>query len=323
MPRPHLTAVGVASLAVASLLLAGCSTPGGGGADGTLTYEDSPLMKYSAALYGGERENEEYIAEANAVEELVATCMAAEGFEYVPVDQAQYYTANGNDAEVDRDTEEWVAANGYGYNLTDEQQAEQNAQWEDVVDPNQEYLASLSESEQTAYYEVLQGPQSTEEEMSDPEFVYQQLGCQGEASIEVRGQQLYENPEYKDLIADMTKLWEKQLELPEVKAVNAAWSGCMADAGYPDLKTKDGVYDIMNAQNEEAYADGTEELSDEKRAEMRDEEIDLALADFHCAEDVDYTTVTLTAQFALEEQFIADNKAELDAMLAASSQASE
>jgi len=319
MPRPRLFALGVASIAATSLLLVGCTSPGGGsGGGGDLTWEDSPLLEYSNAIYGGDRENEDYIAEANAAEELIATCMADEGFEYIPVDQAQYYSFD--DEDVDRDTEEWVAANGYGYNLTEEQQAEQDAQWEDFVDPNQDYVMSLSESEQTAYYEVLQGPQPTEEEMADPDFMYQQLGCYGEAYTAVRGEQVYEKPEFKSIIDAMNELWEKQQDLPAVKAVNAAWSSCMADAGYPDLKTKDAVYELMNAQSEEAYADGAEEISPEKRAEMRDYEIDLALADFHCAEEVDYQKVTLEAQFELEEQFIADNKSELDTMLAAAGQ---
>ncbi len=315
MPNSRLLSLGLASLAAASLLLTACSTPSGGG-DDKLTYKDSPLFKYTSAMYGGDKSNEEYIAEGNAVEELVATCMANEGFDYLPVDNSQYYTNNNTD-DVDRNTEEWVAANGYGYNLTDDQQAEQNGQGGEIVDPNSDYVMSLSESEQTAYYEVLYGPQPTEEEMNDPDFEYQQLGCNGEAYKQINGSQVAEDPQFKGIIEEMSKLWEKQAQLPAVKKLNVAWSSCMADAGHADLPTKDSVYDLMNAQNEEAWADGSEGPSPEKRAEMRKEEIDLALADFHCSEGLNYEQIVLAAQFDLEKKFIADHQAELDAMLAA------
>ncbi|QYH35454.1 hypothetical protein [Salinibacterium sp. M195] len=316
MPRPRLVTLGVASVACASLLLAGCSSTGE--RSGELTYEDSPLYVYSTALYGGDRENDEYIAEANAAEELIAECMADEGFTYLPVDQTDNYSFDDSEL-ADRNTEEWVAANGYGYNLTDEQQAAQNEEAENYVDPNQDYVMALSESEQTAYYEVLHGPQPTEEEMNDPDFSFEPLGCYGTANSEVRGDQIYSDPQYKNLIDSMSKLWEEQQETPEMKKFNAEWSSCMADAGHPDLATKDAVYDFMNAQSEEAWADGVE-LSKEKRTELRDQEIDLALADFHCSEDLDFEQKTLAAQFKLEEKFVAENKAELDEMLAAATQ---
>jgi hypothetical protein len=51
--------------------------------------------------------------------------------------------------------------------------------------------------------------------------------------------------------------------------------------------------------------------------ELKEREIDMALADFRCAKDIDYNNVQLTAQFAQEEQFIEDHKAELDALIAA------
>ena len=51
--------------------------------------------------------------------------------------------------------------------------------------------------------------------------------------------------------------------------------------------------------------------------ELRQKEIDVALADFRCSEKLErYMQTTLKAQFALETQFVEDNKSELDALLA-------
>ena len=51
-------------------------------------------------------------------------------------------------------------------------------------------------------------------------------------------------------------------------------------------------------------------------ADLREKELALAMADFACAEDVDYTEATTKVQFELEEQFITDHKSELDALIA-------
>ena len=57
------------------------------------------------------------------------------------------------------------------------------------------------------------------------------------------------------------------------------------------------------------------------QAEWRDHEIEVALADFTCAEKVDYQKAYMTAQYRLENQFIEDHKSELDAMVAEIAQA--
>jgi hypothetical protein len=311
------------TLAVATTLaLAGCSPDGGGG--GELDPEKTPLTEYYDAIYG-QYDEKEQTAKQNEVEELMAVCMAEEGFEYVPVDQSQWASMNTFDEDEDRDTKEWVASNGYGMSQTPEEQAEQNEQMEEFVDPNQDYVMSLSESEQTAYYEVLYGPQPSEEEMEsgDYEYSWETSGCSGKAQHDVNGVPVYEDPEYKPLLDDMNGLWEKLQKSPTVVKAEAAWSSCMADAGYADFKKKEDAMTSVNEASNAYYeslnpAETTTPVEPDpaKLAELREKEIEVALADFTCAEETDYQDTVLKAQFDLEKQFIADHKAELDAMAA-------
>lgn len=315
--------VSLLSLALLSALaLSACSsTEGSAGGGGKLTYEDSPLGKYTSALWGG-MDQEKADKEAAEIQDLVVACMKKEGFEYIPD------TQNGAMVDFDfeeRETEKWVAANGYGMSMD-------SGTGEEYVDPNQDYLESLSAGEQTAYYEVLYGPGPTAEEMEAMEagedtytYDWKTAGCNGAAQHEVQGEQgqAYDDPKYAGLFEKMNSLYTKAAEDPAVKKLDAEWSDCMADAGYTEFKTKsEAVQSISDAQMalyDEAGvdADGNSvEIDKAAQDELKQKEIDVALADFKCAEKSDYMQQTLKVQFKLEEQFVADNKSELDAMLA-------
>lgn len=312
----------VAHLAVilgATLTLSACSLFPGGGGGGKLDPEKGPLSEYMAAFYG-EQDEKFYAEQAKEVEELVAACMNDQGFEYIPVDQTQYSNFDEFDWE-ERQTKKWIAANGYGVNLTDEQIEEQNSSQEEFEDPNSDYVQSLSESENIAYYEVLYGPQPTEEEMGDDgsyEYNWEDGGCYGAAQHEVTGDQAYDQDEFKPIFDAMGKLYEDQAKDPRMKELDAAWASCMADAGFTDFKAKgDAANSIYEQQNEfwENNPNG-EAPSDEQTAEWREVEIDTAIADFECGEKTDYTQKSLAVQFELEKQFIKDHQSELDALVA-------
>jgi hypothetical protein len=299
---------------LASLALAGCSAGGGGGEK--LDPEKTPLTEYYEAIYGGYDEKEQ-TARQNQVEDLVAACMAEEGFDYVPVDQSQYASFSKDDGE-DRDTEEWVAAHGYGMTQTPEEQAASEEESAAFVDPNQDYVMALSESEQIAYQEVLYGPQPTEEEMQSGEYTYdwKTAGCQGSAQHEIQGDNVYDDVKYKPLLDDMSAIYEKVLKAPAVTKLDGKWSACMADAGYTGLSTKDDAMNQINDESNAYYETLTGEADPAKLAEIREHEIAIALADFTCSKKLDYEHTRLSVQFDLERQFITDHKSELDAMVA-------
>ncbi|WP_411698254.1 hypothetical protein [Conyzicola sp.] len=323
--RARLLPTSVVLALAAALALSGC-TAGGGTDGGDLDAEKTPMTEYYDAMYGGYDEKEA-AAQQKKVEELVATCMAEEGFDYTPVDQSQYQGMSFDDE--DRDTEEWVAEHGYGMNQTPEEIEEMNAQSEDFVDPNQSYIEALSVSEQEAYYEVLYGPGPSDEEMAameedsgSYEYNWETAGCQGAAQHEISGEDLTQSEKYKPLMDELNTIWEKLQKSPEIVKIEAEWAACMADAGWADFKKKeDASTEVSEASNEYWATGTTEEPDDALKAEWREYEIEVALADFKCAEKVDYQDKYLAAQFEFENQFIADHKSELDAMVADIAQA--
>ena len=308
-----------AVIAATTLLLTGCSGSPGGGSDGALSYEDSPLTKYLEPV-NGTWDEERAVAESKEVEEIVAACMADEGFDYTPVDQSQ--NMSFEDDWEERQTEEWVASNGWGMVQTKEEMEAQQEEAEEYVDPNQPYVESLSPSEQEAYYATLYGPGPSEEQLNEDgsyEYNWEEAGCQGAAQHEVQGDTNYwEDDEFADLVEAMNALWEELPKQPEVAELNEKWSACMADAEYPDLAERSEAQNsIIEEQNAFWEGENPTEPSDEELEALKQKEIDIALADFRCAKELDFDKVQFTAQFALEEQFITDHKSELDALLAA------
>jgi hypothetical protein len=300
---------------VLSLAMAGCSSSDSAE---ELDPSKSPLTEYTEVIYGNQ-DQDDYNKQQVEVEKLVAVCMAEEGFEYIPVDPYQGQVSSSEEME-DTDTEEWVASHGYGMTQTPEEieESEDNAvEW---VDPNQPYVESLSEGEMTAYYEVLYGVQPTDEELNDDgsyDYKWEDAGCQGAAQHEVQGENVYEQEEHKALFDSMNAIYEDLMADPEMKKLDAEWVSCMADAGYTDFKAKQeavqNVIDKSNALWEENPETGPTE---EQQAEARDYELEIAMADFKCSEKIDYTDKATAIQFELEEQFITDHKAELDALVA-------
>lgn len=321
------------------LLLAGCA--GTSGDDG-LTYEDSPLTKYVTAAYGGDMSPEEQQKkmqeDQRTMEDLVATCMAEEGFEYAPNTDTGGMVVSDSDNEWEPDKREWVEKYGYGMvNSPFAEQQEEDAA-EEYVDPNQEYLESLSDSEQTAFYETLYGVTPDEEDLGEDgsyEYRWEDAGCQGAAQHEVDGDNVWQSDEFADLRGKMEELWTSSMESPEMADLNAEWASCMAEGGEPGFTTQSeasqSINDEQNALYDKAFGDGSEPLDTESSdfvdpsdsPEMKalgEREIELALVDLECRDKTSYLEESLKLQFAREEKFIADNKAELDAFKAAAEQ---
>jgi hypothetical protein len=316
MPRRPSAIAPIALVLGIGLTLSACSAIGGAP---ELDPEKSPLAEYMSAFYG-EQDQDFYDEQAKKTEELVAECMNDDGWEYLPVDQTQYSSGVEYDAE-ERNTEKWVATYGYGVNLTQEEQEEMYGSPEEYVDPNQEYVSSLSETENIAYYAALYGPGPSEEDMNEDgsyEYNWEDGGCYGKAQHEVTGEQAYDQDQFKPIFDAMGALYEDQSKDPRMKELDADWASCMADAGYTEFKAKqDAAQSIYDQQNEFWENNPTGEApTDEQTKEWRETEIDVALADFTCGEKLDYTQKQLAVQFELEEQFIKDHKAELDELVA-------
>ncbi|MGL4339061.1 MAG: hypothetical protein ACRCSP_01360 [Rhodoglobus sp.] len=302
--------------AVIALALVGCSA--GGGSGEKLDANKSPLAEYISALYGDFLDEEKQKEQQKKIEEKVAGCMADQGFDYIPAPQANgSVIIDMNDAE--RETKKWVSE--HGYDITTGATIEPTE--EPITDPNQSYVESLSATEQSSYYEALYGVQPTEEEVSsgDYEYNWETAGCSGAARHEAQGPQAFEDKKYQPLFEKMNALYEKAQKDPAIVALDSTWASCMTEAGYSSFDKKQDAMDSVMEKSNALYENPEQQLDEKKLAELQKEEIMIALADFDCSKKINYKNTTLKVQFDLEKQFIADNKAELDAMIAEYEQA--
>ncbi|WP_019180584.1 hypothetical protein [Microbacterium yannicii] len=303
--------------------LAACSAPGGSAAPDP---EDSPLNKYMMAVWGGdlspEEQEERFAKEQEQREELVAECMTQEGFEYIPVVQdGTTFMSDGE--EWKPEDREWVAQ--YGYGMVNYPGRDEPMPTDDMpVDPNQDYVTSLSESEQQAYYEVLHGPPVPEDQMNEDgsyEYDWEQAGCYGYAQHEVEQSNPAMADEFKPLMTAMEEFWTETHESEVFDEIDAEWSACMADAGHAGYDAQMDAQTTLSDELNEYYENQTEWVEDDPElAEFGEKEIEVALADLECREETGYRAAYAEIQYELEEEFIAAHKADLDALKAAAEQ---
>lgn len=262
------TAAVAAALITLTLGLAGCGSDGGtnNGGESPSEPELGPLDKYFEQMYG-DYDEEQSNADMIRIEELTAECMAELGFQYTPVD---YSSQGGMVVSSEADDIPWDTlefAEQYGYGATtnpwgDEQPLPEET-GEEWVDPNQEYVETMSETEQQAYWEALYGVQNFDETDPEAEYEYnwEDAGCQGAASNEVYGDMGMggSDDEFTALQEDMNAMWEASMADPRIAELNAEWATCMADAGYAGLAepadAQNLIYEKTNAIYEDAYAD--------------------------------------------------------------------
>lgn len=321
------------------MLLTACS----GAADGKSAAEEGPLSKYLSAFWDDEAYTQEtYDKQNRETEELVAACMADEGFEYIPnTDNGGFLFSDDEESEGP----EWGSkefAEQYGYGIIDwpgrdTQESSDEDQPDEYFDPNQDYVDALSESEQTAYYEALHGPQPTEEEWLEIEesgggyeYNWETSGCYGAAQHEVQDetngyQAASEDPEFSELLIAMQEVWtpfyDDQLLHEDVLKLNRDWADCMADKGLSEFSSPNAaqqtLYDEHNAlQLPDGDAGEWVEISKDDEKKFQQREIEIAVADIDCKTKLSYDGKIEKLTFDAEQKFLDENKAELDAMIA-------
>lgn len=326
----------LALLAAATLTLTACS--GGAKQGGNAEIDEGPLSKYLSALWDGEEWTQEKSDELQKkTEELVAECMSEEGFEYTPNVQ-NGGVVYSSDEEIDWGSDDFVKQYGYGI-VNWPGMEEMQGQGEEYVDPNQEYIESLSESEQQAYYEALSGPAPTEEEMAamedgSLEYDWTMAGCYGSAQQETQEemngvQAAYEDPEFKELFEATDAMWsglyDEQNLNDDVAKLNREWADCMAESGFGDYPSPNSVQmalsdeynELQNAQNANlGENDEWQDLNEADKKKFQEREIEVAVADHACRDKSSYDDKLMEIQFDLEQKFVDEHKAELDALVA-------
>ncbi len=349
MTATRIAVVGLTTVALA-VTLGGC-----GGGSKPHSASATPEMGAIDQLWqdASKGQDEEYWNDQQMrVEELVAQCMAEQGFEYTPVDYSQMRgSAIEASGEGDSDVPEWGTlefAKQYGYGQTtnpygDAADAEPSDDGEEFVDPNQAYQDAMTETERAAYEEALWGVQpnfTTDEEWENWNPTWEEQGCQGFAQHEVdpnasSGSDGDKN-KWADLEAEMQTMYDSLTTDSRITAVTEKWVSCMADAGYPGLATIDDaqtqISDKVQAIYEEndpwaelgedatddQYAAAQKEM-DKLTAGITDEEIATATADFTCRDKVRYQDVYNEVNLDLQQKFYDTHKADLEAYVAAMS----
>lgn len=335
-------ATGAAAAAALVLSLSAC----GGGTSGEKSGDDEPAMgpldTFFEEIYGG-GDQDTANAQMMEVEEIVASCMQEQGFEYTPVDYSSMNGAIDPAEELDVEWGTLEFAEQYGYGATtnpwgdgEEVAPEPEEEW---VDPNQDYVSSMSETEQTAYYEALYGKQTFDE--SDPEaeveYNWETAGCQGRAQHEVyEAGTGMDSEEFTALQDEMSAMWEASAADSRLTELNSTWADCMAEAGFTGMAAvgdgETSIYDEVNALWENAYTDAGEDMTEDdykaieegiqaQLAEITPREIDTAVADFTCREEIKYDEVQREVNFEYQQKFVDEHREELDAWMAAAQEA--
>lgn len=278
--RSNAWGIWVAGLCAASLLVTACS----GGKDA-----GEPQKVTIASLMGvADPDDFDFNAAVDGIEELVADCMAQEGWTYFPRKIPDLHPEFEEDdaAEVARIKREGLGFTYslLGYAALDDESGDA---WGTYDDKNDAYIDALNEAERTAYDASLYG---TEEEQAadkttamDPatgERVTIDLwsvGCRGEAADAFYGDDIAHNRVYSQLMqAYWDELDARTAADPRFVAANAEWSACMKAAGY-DYESPamfgDATYVEFQTRAQdvvgpEFYADPTAEWTEEAITEF-------------------------------------------------------
>lgn len=234
------------------------------------------------------------------LEAHVATCMAREGFRYLPIDPDQpglTGTPDGLPASAEEMAEE------YGYGVVLNVRLSYQPITTEIDDPNVAIQEELSPAEQEAYRHSY-GVCATEaiETYPDP------FGTDSEEEAWLADQ----------LFSIQTAVWED----PRVDQAVDGWSRCMAEQGYefahPDdarAHIADLVAPISNAQTGLGLDDDTAAELDR----LQETELEVARTDFACAEQLDRTIEEVRSE---EEAELIEENGERIAAYAATYQAS-
>jgi hypothetical protein len=248
----------IVRVAIMACIIAGTAACGDDSSQSAAA-DNGPL----AAIFGGNESPAESRRKQLAMEESMAQCMKDAGWEYKPVDySAQFDVPGGEEQLSPKDFgEKYFYGTIYYYELyelpslgTDENGVPATMPGGTFVDPNQDYVNSLSSDEQSKYYADLYGEPQEAPIMDDSgdgavvEAVavpIEQQGCSGKAQQEVFGDQPFNNPDFNERFNELQQQLEND---PRVYDAEIAWSDCMYEIN-PD-------YDFGASQDVYQYLQG-------------------------------------------------------------------
>lgn len=347
-----------ASFVVLSVVLAGCGSGSDGAASGDSETYVSPISEFlgvESIDWESPEGQAKIIDDQRKANELIVVCMAEQGFEYIPDNPDQMISFESTDSEgLEWGSQEWAAKYGFGVTTQRWQQsvvgpelvgmADDQYQGQEYVDPNAEYMESLSEAEQMAFQEALWGNDPgyewdeslTDEENEDAmnEFYsdYVPTGCQNTAYNDQNKEQAF----YTEFGDEMQSMWESVESDPRLEAKQADVKACVEDKGlvyideneiwqewedemneieafvtYPGMDLTEDDYNTMSEQELNAIYNEPATMTDEGKAllaELQAKEIPLAVASIECGggwENLSDLYTEIQAEY--EQKFLDDN----------------
>lgn len=329
-PSPPLRIAGGAIAAILALTLCACSD-----SDEAVDPPD-PEVGVLEALFGA-AEEESFssgtdAAQSMRVEELIAECMAAEGFEYVPVDYSDLWGWQTAEEVPDYGTLEYARLYGYGVTTGPGDDPAFDVEW---TNPNDAIRNALSANELDQYVDRLWGVDPRGVDAEGAALPWQEQGCQGWAEHEVYGHAMRgslddESWEWNGLVEEIERVFAALDTHPDVIAAAAGWSDCMAGAGQsgftavPEAEASisdrydallNGEVPVDPAETAGGGLAAVEASFDELLAALTAEEIAVATADFTCREESGYQDVYDEVSAEAQQEFYDAHRAEVDAFI--------
>jgi hypothetical protein len=309
---------------------------------------DSPLAEYlggggglrngtAVSLQGDDPEKQQQ------VQELVAACMMEAGFEYLPY----VPTAPEPEPVLEGDLD-WARTYGYGISTIDMAAPDPSEDPNTAITAamseseraayQQALFGSSFQSTRSAGGPVAAAPPveipppgdnadgSTAPPTGDADSA---PGCIPTASSQVYGEpDVVDMQEFDTLFEALGKLQASVEQDPRVVPLVAAWSDCMADAGHPGFKAVDDARNSIMSRWADlngwqftpveggggsvsvAGGDEVTEPDPAKVAEIRTDEIALAVIDLGCRQDHQATYDEVRTE--LEQKFVDEHRSELE-----------
>ncbi len=248
------------------------------------------------------------------LEELLAACMAEAGFEYVPsltnlsfVDEAAM--------DPPRGSREFAEQYGYGLPVLPP-----GARSPFVANPNDAIVAAMSEAEVAEYVRARDGAWGegpTTGASDDVGPGWKPEGCDVWAKGQMETVAADRDATYLALKAEVDRIDAELVPAhPDVVAADAAWSACMADAGFPGYarqpeaqEREQATFDAPDVANGAVGPDG---LTDGQRDALPHERA-LATADWDCTDEVGYADVVGRVRAEAQREYVDAHRDELDA----------
>jgi hypothetical protein len=283
------------------LVLIACGGVVAAGCGGDDKSNEPPQELEDSIGFGGDAAKERQAR----VEDQIATCMKAQGFEYVPVDPFAAQQAITGKARIS--DEEFTKQFGYGISTLFGKGNQQS-------DPNERIRSSLSAADRAAYDRALGGdnPEVTFAEAVDSGDFSELGGCTKQASDEVFGGANV----LSSLVERLDGLDERIIQDQRMVRANEKWTACMLEKGYryeePDAIDEDlteRFQSIVGSGIRPGTSTVPQGTSYDRAAlsSLQAEEVKIANADLEC-EKQEIEPVEREVRPQYEEQFRKDNQ---------------